>query len=93
MLAHVELATQQAAELLNVSRPCLIGLLAAGDHEYRKVGKHRRIKAPDGLHGGDEQGPPRDAADGLTRRRACLTVLFVVLCDADVLYPSISGTR
>ena len=63
VLPHdAELSTQQAADLLRVSRPFVIKLIDEGQIPCRKVGLHRRIRLADLLRFKQNNERERDVA-------------------------------
>jgi len=63
MPVHMRLTTQEAADLLDVSRPFLIKLLDQHELPYTRTGKHRRIRLQDVLDYRDRRD--RAALDAL----------------------------
>lgn len=59
---HQRLTTQEAADLLGISRPTLVRLLEAGEMAFEQPGRHRRVRLVDVLEYRDRRSVQRRAA-------------------------------
>lgn len=59
--SNSEVSTQQAADMLNVSRPHLVKLLETNKIPFKKVGSHRRILLKDIMEYKDQLAKTREA--------------------------------
>jgi len=78
------LTTQQAAELLGITRPTLVRLLESGQIPFTKPGRHRRVQLADLV---DFQTRQRDA------RRAALLEMTTDTTDQDLDSAGFVDTR
>ena len=67
---HAELTTQEAADLLNVSRPHMIKLLESGEISHHKTGKHRRVRFADLMNYKDRRDTASEQAMALLAEQA-----------------------
>lgn len=56
------LTTQEAAEMLNISRPFLTKLLLRGDIDFEQVGSHRRIRVDELMRYREDKARRQEAA-------------------------------
>lgn len=78
------LTTQQAADLLGISRPTLVKLLERGDIPFTQPGRHRRVRLADALS--YRQGSREAAERGLDE-------LVELSEEADLYRDEVSSTR
>ncbi len=61
---HQRLTTQEAADLLGISRPTLVKLLESGEIPFEQPGRHRRVRLADVLaYRAERSVQARDALD------------------------------
>lgn len=81
---HQRLTTQEAADLLGVSRPTVVKLLESGEIPFEQPGRHRRVRLADVLAYRERSS---------VERRAALDQMVEIADEADLYERTATPTR